>query len=613
MVLAAALFAGCASADDDPLDAAQPTAFTTTTTELAGPSSTVNASSTTTSTTTTAMTPAKTVPEKAALWAAVDLDTGVVVSDTGQQIGDHVVEIGEDLMRSPDGTISVLPGPRPIDDHSRIVAANGLTVEVTEPAVSPEGFDAESPSRLHLLDVDGELVQEWPLGSIVDPWLNLIDFNGQVILVARRPLEPVFPLVEHFVIDITCAECLDVFETKPGMATLLGADVTTQIVGFDVDTFLLCPTWSFGDPIAAPVGLHQPFVASFDRLANSIARCDDRVLRFADTPVATEDSASWLVLRELLASEPAIVDGRPQWRLTDEWGAVSSMAPDPTLEGDLRIELVRFSAGLPASVVLENDRITLWGSVDAQSAEEFREAARFAASVRGFEIVDLIRDDGPRLGDATRELFGEFIGSGLASTFVLEAEGTVDGANVVVWASTEPAVGSDFSFVDGSIGETVARTGVGLEELVEHLDVTPAEQSLADQLVGFAAGGSLDSELFAPRVLFGLGPVLTVPRLGSDLTDPDVWTLPAEQYAGYVGPFSALDSMAGSKGYEVTVGPHTHCAGAARPAPTELAGSRRISIRPSEVGMCPMEWWAVDLFVDADGLVVGVVLDLYEP
>lgn len=58
--------------------------------------------------------------------------------------------------------------------------------------------------------------------------------------------------------------------------------------------------------------------------------------------------------------------------------------------------------------------------------------------------------------------------------------------------------------------------------------------------------------------------------------------------------------------------PTPRCAAAPSPAPDGLHGLRRLSIQPTDATSC-LEWFAVDLWLTADGLLAGVALDLYGP
>ena len=136
------------------------------------------------------------------------------------------------------------------------------------------------------------------------------------------------------------------------------------------------------------------------------------------------------------------------------------------------------------------------------------------------------------------------------------------------------------------------------------LDPSPATAAE----VPFAAGG----------VSIGLGPDLLDQVPVDQLADPDSWVLEPEVFRAYVPPFSALATVgrrpdsAGQS--QVSVGPHPHCASPPQPHPIEVAELRRVSFQPAEgsIDSCLM-WFTVDLFVNGDGEVVAVTLDIWEP
>lgn len=55
-----------------------------------------------------------------------------------------------------------------------------------------------------------------------------------------------------------------------------------------------------------------------------------------------------------------------------------------------------------------------------------------------------------------------------------------------------------------------------------------------------------------------------------------------------------------------------HCASPPVGPPTELVDMQQISIQPTGIDTCVL-WWTVDLFVNADGKVVAITMDLWEP
>lgn len=106
----------------------------------------------------------------------------------------------------------------------------------------------------------------------------------------------------------------------------------------------------------------------------------------------------------------------------------------------------------------------------------------------------------------------------------------------------------------------------------------------------------------------GLADRLLTSWTPAQLADPATWTLDVESFR--VGPFSALQQLSRLEAAQLSVGPHPHCVSPSIPAPVEVAHLRRVSVQPREFDSC-LQWFTVDLFVDANGAAHAV--DLYEP
>jgi hypothetical protein len=147
------------------------------------------------------------------------------------------------------------------------------------------------------------------------------------------------------------------------------------------------------------------------------------------------------------------------------------------------------------------------------------------------------------------------------------------------------------------------------------IDPTETEQALLDALVRFARStdpADLDGVPFAGEVALGLGPQPVLFRSREELADPDNWVLDQAIFRGYVGPFSALEQLRRDAEFSVTVGPHPHCASPPMPPPPGLEDHRRLSLQPASTRSC-LQWFTVDLFLDADGVVDAITVDFYEP
>lgn len=119
---------------------------------------------------------------------------------------------------------------------------------------------------------------------------------------------------------------------------------------------------------------------------------------------------------------------------------------------------------------------------------------------------------------------------------------------------------------------------------------------------------------FADEVQLGLGRDLRQARSPAELADPSSWVIDTEVFRAYSGPFSALDVAAGADDAVVAIGEHPHCASPPVPAPDAVADLTRVSVQPNPdaIESC-LQWWTVDLFVNDDGRIEAVTLDLWEP
>ncbi len=148
---------------------------------------------------------------------------------------------------------------------------------------------------------------------------------------------------------------------------------------------------------------------------------------------------------------------------------------------------------------------------------------------------------------------------------------------------------------------------------------TAADEALIADLLRFATDPTGADAVVLPlsdQVALGLADEIIVTRDADELADPEKWWLDMEQFRAYVGPFSALDLAAGSDPADtvVSVGEHPHCASPPQAGPEGFDASRRVSVQPDPdtITSC-LEWWTVDLYLDAGGRIDAVTLDLYEP
>jgi len=142
--------------------------------------------------------------------------------------------------------------------------------------------------------------------------------------------------------------------------------------------------------------------------------------------------------------------------------------------------------------------------------------------------------------------------------------------------------------------------------------VTEGDIVTTDQVRSFARGDIDAGEVaFAATVAISLGTDHTATV--SDADDPDAWVIGAEEWNGYAGPFDVLGPLRREGGITITaVGPQPHCAGPPLETPESFTTMRRLSIQPAGISSC-LEWYAIDVFLDDDGRIGGVMLDLWEP
>lgn len=152
-----------------------------------------------------------------------------------------------------------------------------------------------------------------------------------------------------------------------------------------------------------------------------------------------------------------------------------------------------------------------------------------------------------------------------------------------------------------------------LDEQAELVVPTSADREMIEAFLDFAAapGDEYFTKLpLAESVQLGLSSTSVTTVAARSLGDPQQWQMDVSEYAGFGGPFSALEMA--ERPVEITIGPHQRCAG---PPVARLAGlddHKQVSIQPSVIDSC-IAWWTVDFFIDAEGRIDAVTLDLFGP
>lgn len=152
-----------------------------------------------------------------------------------------------------------------------------------------------------------------------------------------------------------------------------------------------------------------------------------------------------------------------------------------------------------------------------------------------------------------------------------------------------------------------------LDEAVGSTEPTDADGAVIDAFLAFAADPSPDRAADLPLaadVALGLGPDIAFTRPSADLADPSAWQIDRAEFRAWSGPFSALDIAA--EPVIITIGDHPRCAAPPEPPPSQFESHRRISIQPEMATSC-LEWWTIDFFIDDDGDIAAITLDLFAP
>jgi hypothetical protein len=132
---------------------------------------------------------------------------------------------------------------------------------------------------------------------------------------------------------------------------------------------------------------------------------------------------------------------------------------------------------------------------------------------------------------------------------------------------------------------------------------------------------------FAGEVQLGLSRDLRTALDAVDAPQASAWVLKAKYFRAYTGPFSALELIqrhtddahsrsirARGGAFHVSVGDHPHCASPPVPAPRGFEQHRRVSVQPSEssIDSC-LSWFTADLYLNEEGSISAVTLDVWEP
>ena len=496
-------------------------------------------------------------------------------------------------------------------DQQRITAANGLTVEIlpAEGEIDPEGgylVNVTEPARLQVTNAAGEVDWTIPVGGSVAAYVDLVDFDGRHVMLARAPGEPADPGLFHFVYDLACPDgihptgCVDTFWARYGTASLVGPDREPGDDTLSPQFLALCPTMAI--TVATPPELiderfsaefRPGAAAAFEQAAMALSTCDHWAVGspaldgLTYDPDDGNDGWLWSEFAAALRSPPRYEDGQGYvWTLGAERPAV--VLPDET--GQRWMEF-RPSDDRPVgdvAVVVTPDVVHVAGLAEVSVAGRIREAAQTLADERGVEVIDLLAEGGPA---PAADVVDDFLDH-LGNTFPRSVA-----AGQVQLMSRETTAG------EVSVSA------------VDSLEPTSAERDLAFLFAGFAGGGEgvFDELPLADEVMLALGSEVRALRPRLDLVRRDGWTVNASAFRGFEGEFNLLNQLPSPSA--VSVGPLGECGFTLpTPAPPSLATYRRINITPADdsIDAC-LQWSSVSIYLDDDGVIRGVALDQGEP
>ncbi len=501
----------------------------------------------------------------------------------------------------------------------RIVAANGLVAELIEPDVEREELsEADPPSvtrvnaggAVRVLDEGGAVVASFPYGGSAAFVVDLNDFDGRRLMMSRGPEEPAQPLWEYVVVDLECPECTETFDAFAGTAALYGSDVA-EPPAVVAEQLGLCASWT-DDEQPDPADMPPLLADAFHQLALGVARCDADQLRRSGLDPVSVDGAGWRAVAAALAGPSSQEDDSLVWE-------GSAGGREARVEMDLvaatTITLTDAPVPDPINVEYVEGGAVAWGEAPQDDIDRLAEAVESLKDPEVFYLAPRLNADATAGSHAGLDALIALVTEGLSRPEVAEASVQLDGSRITVWASIDGDA-DEFSFDEGEVGEALDAAAIDFSETIESPALTDTDRQMADALIEFAKGddSAFDRVGFAPAVRLTLGSDIAEPTEGIEPGVRSQWSIDAEGFRAYVGPFSALELLADAGATTVDLGPHPHCATSPVPPPPSLAGLRRVSIQPEpdSIDSCN-SWFTVDVYVDAEGFVLAVGLDLYEP
>lgn len=251
-----------------------------------------------------------------------------------------------------------------------------------------------------------------------------------------------------------------------------------------------------------------------------------------------------------------------------------------------------FSVG---AVTVPGHDVAMWVvSTDQEIVRQILDSVRSIPD--GYVAIPVEKGPSPRTAP-----FQEFAGLEVTHESVYR-----EGVEPGVLLSTEPPLGSVVP--DGSeVTFTVSGPGEPLSgpdgPLVRRLHAFAVEPGAV----------TVSGVPFGERVAIGLGPDVVRTLTGTRAEEPSAWLIDRPFFAGYTGPFSALDRLRDDPAlWSATEGEQLFCPWGRSVDLPGFEQHRRLTIEPSDITSCT-QWWAVDVYVDEGGAIDAVSLNLVEP
>ncbi|MDH3499993.1 MAG: hypothetical protein OEM97_07715 [Acidimicrobiia bacterium] len=144
-----------------------------------------------------------------------------------------------------------------------------------------------------------------------------------------------------------------------------------------------------------------------------------------------------------------------------------------------------------------------------------------------------------------------------------------------------------------------------------------SEEALVDRFAAFARNpgeATFASLPLREKVSLGLGSQIVTDVPAMELIDPGAWSLDVGEFRGSISPFSTRSALERLGVFDVITGRHPHCASDPMRTPDDFATLKRVSGQPRlAINDGCLMWFTIDFFVDPNGAVAAITLDMWEP